>query len=105
MPGTDTIAVYLGEDVVLTFVMDPVEDVTGWTLLFTAKTKAGIEVEANAVVTDGPAGEFTVDLADTDIESLGVGRHNYDVWRTDAGSERVLAIGRFTVSAVVRDTV
>lgn len=101
--GTTTIEIYLGEDAVLTFTMSPVENITGWTIGFTVEGSAPEKIiEKNAVVTDGPGGVFTVTLAAVDSESLAPGSYQYDVWRMDTGSRRVLALGSFRILDVAR---
>ena len=97
MACTDTITIYRGEDVQLNFTLAPVIDITGYTLAFAVEGVAHAKlIEAAGVVVSGPAGTFSVTLADTDTD-IKAGAYQYDVWRTDAGSERVLAVGIFRV--------
>jgi hypothetical protein len=105
MPSSDTISLYRGEDVTLTFTMDPTANITGWTITFAVRSSEGIEITKTANVTDGPGGVFTVTLADTDTDALRTGTYHYDAWRVDAGSERVLAVGSFVILAPARSTV
>ena len=100
MAGKDPIEIYQGEDVTLDFTMNPVIDITGWTLLLTVK--GGFT--AGGSVVSGPLGTFTVALTDDNTDSLIPRKYLYDVWRTDSGSERVLARGEFKVVSVARDT-
>lgn len=102
MAGSDLIEIYKGEDVVLPFTMDPVADVTGWTVVLTVKGE-GFTISKTATVTDGPGGEFEFTLTDDDTDLLPTGQYRYDVWRTDAGAERVIAIGFFVVHMALRD--
>ncbi len=103
MPGTDTITVYRGEDASLAFTMSPVEDVTGWTLALHVKLGDVTSFSLTGAVDDGPNGQFSFALADTDTENLTPGTYTYDAWRTDAGSERVLAVGSFVIKDTSRD--
>lgn len=100
MASNDKISIYRAEAVVLNFTMTPVEDITGWTLALTVAaeydqappktiTKAG-------VVTDGPAGKSSVTLTSAET-NVTVGAYKYDLWRTDVGQERPLAVGVFNV--------
>ena len=103
MPAEDNIEIYKGEDVNLSFTMNPVEDITGWTIELNVKQDSTIVLTKSATVTDGPNGQFSVSLVDDDTDNLVERNHLYDVWRTDAGSETVLAIGNFIVHRVARD--
>lgn len=98
------IELFRGEAVTLNFTMDPVEDISGWTLAFTAARSLGDptkSIEEAGVVVSGAAGTFKVVL-ETAQTDLSAGVYHYDVWRTDAANERVLAIGTMTISDVVR---
>lgn len=104
MAGNDQISIYHGEDIQLDFTMNPVVDISGWTLSLNVEgnpespkliTKAG-------TVTDGPNGEFSVTLTDADTGAVAVGRYRYDVWRTDAGNERVIADGELVMKDSAR---
>lgn len=102
MPGTDPITVYRGEAVSPIFTMDPGTDISGWAILFTVEASGHEKIiSKTATVTDGPGGEFQVAL-DTDDTNIRAGYYRYDAWRVDAGSERILAVGQFIVSAVAR---
>lgn len=102
MPGTDTITVYRGEDAQLNFTMNPVEDITGWEITFTIEGVLYEKLVTQAATVDnGPAGQFSVALTPTQTD-LRVGIYEYDVWRTDEGAERVIAIGNFVVVDTAR---
>lgn len=112
------ITVYRAGREVLNFTMNPVVDITGWTIMFTVARMTNKErqdeltrlytasttklISVQASVTSGPAGTFSVTLttAHTDLTS---DIYEYDVWRTDAGSELPLALGRFVVGGVARE--
>jgi hypothetical protein len=103
MAGTDEIAIYRGEDVALPFTMDPVENITGWTLLMSVSGGGAVVFTKAGVVTSGPSGTFSVSLTDAETELLSASEvYDYDVWRTDAGAERVLARGTLRVLSVSR---
>jgi hypothetical protein len=102
MASNDTIEIYAGEDVTLPFENNVA--VTGWAILLSVRSSSGVQLTKEAAITDGPAGFYQFVLDDSDT-SLTPGTHLYDVWRTDAGSERVLAIGSFVVNAVAREKV
>ena len=102
MPGTDEITIHQGEDLILAFTMDPVEDITGWTIELNVKGDALVITSAAAVIVSGPLGTFTVALSDAVTDALVAASYLYDVWRTDSGSERILARGIFRVLSVAR---
>jgi hypothetical protein len=102
MAGADIITIYRGEDVTLPFTMDPVVDVTGWTLAFNILLADGTRVTAAGSVTDGASGTMSVALTDAETDTLTAGSYLYDLTRTDAGSERTLARGTLRVLSVAR---
>lgn len=103
MPKTDAITIYRGEDVDLPFTMDPVENITGWTIVLSIKSAAQVVITKTATITSGASGTFVFALLHADSDDLDPGAYHYDVWRTDTASERVLAIGNFYIADVVRD--
>lgn len=102
MIGTDTITMYKGTDLTLPFTMNPVEDISGWTILLTVRGSS-VSIIKDATIDSGPDGTFHFTLADTDTDSLSPGTYDYDVFRTDSGVEEVLAIGAFVIQTVARD--
>lgn len=104
MAQTNHITFYRGEDIILQFTMDPVQDITGWTLLFTLKADAqdptALVSKAGSIVS-APNGVFSVSLSSSDT-NLTPAQYVYDVWRTDAGSKAVLSKGTFTIEQGVR---
>lgn len=104
MATEDAITIFRGEDIVVELIMDPVEDITGWTIEFTVEGSPltpkliGPKV---ATVTDGPNGvsEVALTAAETDLTP---GHYKYDSFRVDAGSSQALAVGTFTVRDVAR---
>lgn len=100
MAGSDSIELFRGEDRVLVFQMNPVEDVTGWTLQIDINLPTPISKAA--AVSNGAAGTMAATLVDTETDSQASGTYQYELWRTDAGLERVLAQGPFHLKDVIR---
>ena len=97
------ISVYRGEHVPLGFTMSPVENISGWTFLlsvapgpYTTKT---FTVAGDIVVAADGTFAFTMDA---DVTAPLLGEYVYDVWKTNANAERLLAEGPFRVLNVVR---
>lgn len=104
MAGNDTITIVQGEDVDLDFTMNPVEDVTGWTTAFNLKGSSATRLVSKAgSIQDGPNGVIRVTLTDTETDVIPPGRYKYDLWKTDTGAERALALGDFVVQRPARD--
>ena len=99
MAKINNISVYKGEDVLFTFTMSPVVNITGWQIVFTlrrAPTDSTVLATINAQITNGVGGVFTVAM-DHAKTNIGAGVYAYDVQRTDPGSDKVLSIGTFTI--------
>ena len=105
MASTASVTMYRGEEVLLNFTLVPVEDISGWTILLTvAKAQDSATkyfAKAGAIV-DAVNGEFSVAIDPVDTAGLKAGSYFYDVWRMDAGAERVLAAGAFVVTGNAR---
>ncbi len=104
-PGVEVITVYRGEDRTIGFAMSPVVDISGWTLLLTVEGDPETPklISVAGVVVSASDGTFSVTLDDTTSGTdQSVGHYKYDVWRTDAGNERLLAIGSFIVEDSAR---
>ena len=95
-----TITVYRGQAVVLNFTMSPVENIAGWTLMFTVTkaTNKSIKLLGPLAMTvvNGPAGTFQLALTEEQLD-LKPAIDRFDVWRTDEGLEDPKAIGSFVV--------
>ena len=95
-------------------------DITGYALSFMIKTSIS-DADAAALLTKTTvagiviAGTFnsdpavnaqraTVSIADTDTDALSNGNRRYELKRTDAGSETILAYGALTLSRGVHRT-
>lgn len=112
MAATDKITVYRAEAVTLNFTVrqsdDPnadVEDISGWTLSFTVSTDYNVSppktLTQSGTVTDGPTGKASVSLSTAEL-NIEIGSYRYDLWRTDSGEERPLAVGVFQVLGSAR---
>lgn len=101
-----TILVYRGEDAIISGVMNPVVNINGWTLQFTAAKKlnkvAKLIGPKSATIVSGPAGTYTIPLTAAETTALTPGSYVWDLWRTDVGVAEVVAIGTFTVSGDAR---
>lgn len=97
MPANDTISVYQGEDVDLNFTMNPVEDISGWTIEFRTSGLYS-NITKQAAIVNGQSGQFKVSLLAADTSQEPPGEYSYIVWRTDSGSARVIAVGKFSLS-------
>jgi len=105
MPINEAIVIYQGEVINLNFTMTPVVNITGFTFeLNIATSRANtvkIITQAGAIVS-GPAGTYTIALTRAQTNTLTPNVYAYDVWRTNAGNERILTTGDFTVKDPVR---
>lgn len=91
---------YKGEALQLNFTMTPVTDLTSWTIVFTLRKNATDAVSIlsiNATIVSAPAGTFRISLTKAQT-SLVAGTYQYDIFRTDAGSEACLSIGTFVIN-------
>lgn len=77
-------------------------NITGWTLVVTVRdeNKAVMFTKSGTIVS-GAAGTYTwpVTAANTLISPKP---YSLDIWRTDAGSETLMAVGTLTVNDEVR---
>lgn len=101
-----TLLVYRGERVSVTFTMTPAESIAGWTLVFTVAAAFDQAppklLTVTPTIVDGPNGVLRVDLTAAQTAGLAVGHYAFDLWRTNPGSEEVLALGAFLVEPNVR---
>ena len=107
MPANDKITVYRAEAVTFNFTVrktdDPaagLENIAGWTLAFTVASDYNVSppktLTKAGTVTDGPNGKASVSLTAAEM-NVAIGSYRYDLWRTDSGQERALAVGVFQV--------
>jgi hypothetical protein len=101
-PFTEADGIFTGEDISPEWkVYDDDNDLidpSSWTTVF----KVGPSQGAAAVVTVSgveSATKITVPLTAANLTSIGVGRHWYELARTDTGVARVIAYGEFVVQA------
>jgi len=85
-------------------------DITGWALSFFVGRRAGLErvstpavtlsiATGGIIVTNAAAGLFAVTLDGATVKTtLGPGRWQWSLWRTDAGSEECLARGELPIN-------
>lgn len=110
---------FVGEDKTLNFeVYDStgaaMQDIAGWSLRFRlryqrdgdaivfTKTTGGSGVAISGTYNSDPATNTqraVVTIDDTDTDNLQPGNYLFNLWRTDAGSETVLAYGLATLKA------
>lgn len=105
MPVVQSIKVYRGEDITINFTMVPARDITGWVISLTiarAYDMANKILQATAVNTNGPAGQFSVILTSAQL-NIHPDKYVYDVFRTSPGNARILSVGDFIISADARN--
>ncbi len=90
------------EAVTFTVTMDPATNITGWTFSLNVRSAGqlltGYPVTVGFAITDAANGIFTVSLTSTQTAAFAPGAvYDYDVWRTNAGSEKQLAFGNLQV--------
>lgn len=94
MSQESLISFFRGEDILLQFAMDPVVDITGWTLSMKVADQDGtVQFTKAGTVTSGSAGTFTMTIDSADTAALTVGGYKWDVRRTDTGAKATLANG------------
>lgn len=104
MSVVQSISLFRAEAITLNFTVQPVEDITGWTILFTAANTFNVSekiIQITAVIMDGAAGRFTIPInsIQTDIPP---DMYVYDVWKTSPGEARCLSIGNFEIHTNAR---
>jgi hypothetical protein len=102
MPTASSFSFRIGETVPVDVQITPKEDVTDWTLIFTAVLDGGAGATAAAIkytagpgiaVVDGPNGLVRITIASADTLALAPGMYSWEVRRTDPGNNRVEAEG------------
>lgn len=86
------------------FTIDPVEDISTWSIVFTMRRNQedSVAVLSKACgILDGPNGTFTLTLTKAET-TLPAGTYYYDVQRDNVGGEDVLSIGTFTIIQEVK---
>lgn len=111
MASDDRVSIYRAEAALLNFTVRtedredaPLEVITGWALTFTvaADYDAATKLLTKAgTIVDGPNGKASVALTATEM-NIAIGSYRYDLWRTDTGQQRPLAVGVFRVLGSAR---
>lgn len=73
-----------------------IQNVTGWTFTFVVKSHPEATtpiLTLTPAIADAALGQVDVTIADTDTDALVPKEYVYKLWRTNAGSESVLAYG------------
>lgn len=99
--------VYKKEAATLTFTAAAVTSMSAWTITFNLKQYHGDTsalLTITPTITDSTNGVFTVALTTTHTgTTMGtIQSYPFDVWRTDSGSETLLAFGLVTLLEEVR---
>lgn len=106
MSATLTLSMAVGESVTFTGTHQvgagnttPV-NITGWTIIVTVRRRNGslLFPAKTAAITNGPLGQYSWSVARADTVSLAPIDCGVDIWRTDAGAERQLAIGTLSLT-------
>ena len=94
-----------GQPLQMDFTMVPATDITGWTMQFTLaankNTVTKLWQTTALVVVNASIGTFNIVVPTTQTDREP-GTYWFDVWRTNASNERLLAIGYLTIVPVVR---
>jgi hypothetical protein len=94
-PGTQKITIYKGVDFYFRLNWkDANEDaipITGWSVQCDVRTSPTAEIafSLNPEITDGAAGEVTMELSKTETDALTAGKYEYDLVFTTEAGERV----------------
>lgn len=94
--------IYRGEDVVLTFTMAPVTDITGWTIRLQVKVGGTGSFSPTlmfipATIISAPTGVFSIYIPSAQSLLFLVGSHLFDIWRIDPGFMAALVVGEISV--------
>jgi hypothetical protein len=95
IPASQKITIYKGVDFYFQLTWkDSTETaipITGWTVQCDVrKSPTGdVEFSLNPEITDGAAGEVTMELTKTETDALTAGRYRYDLVFTTSAGERV----------------
>jgi len=98
MPIKSQCSVFRGEDVTLPFDVD--EDITGWTLALIVSDQLADStptLSVDVTITAAETGLCEVTLTDTHTDTLALPLYYWELARTNAGAETVLAYGTLTV--------
>ncbi|MDE2102181.1 MAG: hypothetical protein KGL39_33355 [Patescibacteria group bacterium] len=111
MSVTSSFSFPRGTDVSLPFSAVTPTSISGWSLQMNIKVSPADAVDklildtgsnAGITITDSTNGNFTVAITAAQTTTLGVGTFVWDVWRTDTGSNDLLATGTMQITGSVR---
>ncbi len=72
-------------------------NIAGWTISVTVRNPDGTTLMTKAgTVTNGAAGQYSWSVTATDT-TVTAGERDVEIWRTDSGSERIMAAGVFYI--------
>lgn len=104
MPVGQSIQVYRGEDITLSFTMVPALDITGWTFSLTVARSNNIAskvFQVTGIITSGPNGRFQFIIPSVNL-NINPDTYVYDVFRTSPGNLRILSVGNFIIGPDAR---
>jgi hypothetical protein len=109
MAKKQNFSMFRGEDKILQVTLDPVLDISTWTLAFTVRLtpqSAGDAVIEKTMIdgitlSDPTHGIFQVALADADTVGLQVGKYAFDCKRINERAEAILVYGTLELLAEV----
>lgn len=93
---------YRGEDVTITFVLDPVRDITAWSLTFTildlplGTTILSKTVGSGITLSAPTLGTCTITLSSSNTTQTAKG-YVWEMKRTDSGSVTILGLGHVQI--------
>jgi hypothetical protein len=105
MPVVKDLTCYPGEDLPIDYSpRDAPVDITGWTIVLFVRREfltGSVLWTETAVITTAASGLFRVSLQHANTLRRPA-TYYYDVWRTDTGNNRCLAIGKLEMPNVAR---
>jgi hypothetical protein len=103
MSVPSNLSFFQGEDIQLNFAVTPPADITGWTLTGTVQNKLGgaTQFTFTPSIQDAGRGWFQASFARAQTSNLSPGDYVWDIRRTDAGKNAVLAHGEITIKQPV----
>ena len=77
-------------------------NITGWTMVFTVRlADRRVLMSKTVSILSAGAGTYSFSLTGADT-TITPGNYDADIWRTDSGSETIMALGVLTVNSDVR---
>jgi hypothetical protein len=85
---------FRGEDIALTFTLSPLQDITGWTIVWKLADRSGsVILTKSATLVVAVTGTFKVTIDSADTAALSMGLYLWDCRREDVGAKATLADG------------